>query len=87
MSAEHGEVCIRHRPECRHLSAGRPLAIRAVAVRDEGRLGIEPVRHSAANTVTVVLLVHVIPPFTKDQLSRWLSSASRERGMCVLRGT
>src|SRR5215467_6307074 len=58
VSAEHGEIRLRHRHECRHLSAGRPLAIRAVAVCDESRLGIESVRHLAASTVTGVLLAH-----------------------------
>src|SRR5262245_60169278 len=41
-----------------------PACNRAVAVCDEGRLGIEPVRHSTAGTVTGVLLVHVVPPLT-----------------------
>src|SRR5262249_21267733 len=65
ISAQKGEIRGRHYHERRHLSAGRSLAIRAVAVCDEGRLGIEPVRHSTASTVAVVLLGHVIPPFTQ----------------------
>jgi len=69
VSAEHGEIRVRHRHECRHLSAGRPLAIRAVAVCDKGRLGIEPVRHLAAGTVTGVLLAHVISPSRKMRCS------------------
>src|SRR5262249_26070134 len=32
VSAEHGEIRVGHRHECRHLSAGRSLAVRAVAV-------------------------------------------------------
>src|SRR5262245_8794681 len=65
VSAQHGEIRVRHRRECRHLSAGRPLAIRAVAVCDERRLGIEPVRHLTAGTVTRVLLAHVLSPSKK----------------------
>src|SRR5262245_8762381 len=61
-SAQHGEIRVRHHhPRC-HLCAGRSLAIRAVTICDEGRLGIEPIRHLTAGTVTRVLLVHIIPP-------------------------
>jgi len=38
-----------------------------VAVCDEGRLSIEPVRHLAAGTMTGVLLTHLIPPFRGDK--------------------
>src|SRR5262249_30505025 len=62
VSAQDGEIRFRHRHECRHLSAGRPLAIRAVAVCNECRLGIELVRHLAAGAATGVLLGHVSPP-------------------------
>src|SRR5262249_29483491 len=76
VSAEHGEIRVRHRPECRHLSAGRPLAIRAVAVCDESRLGIESVRHLAAGTVTGVLLAHVISSSQKRRHSNLTTSTS-----------
>ena len=66
-SAEHGEVRLGHRPECRHLPAGRPFAIRAVAVCDEGGLSIETVRHLTAGTATSVPLTHAIPPFLEDK--------------------
>src|SRR5262249_30320284 len=63
VSAQHGEILFgNHHPRC-HLRAGRSLAIRAVTVRGQGWLGIEPVRHLAAGTLTRVLLAHVIPPF------------------------
>src|SRR5262245_20004133 len=65
VSAEHREIRVGHRYECRRLSAGRPLAIRAVAVCDEGRLSIEPVRHLTTGTVTGVFLAHVISPSKK----------------------
>jgi len=58
LSAEHCEIRVRHRRERRYLSAGRPLAIRAVTVGDEGRGCIEPVRHLTTGTVTGVLLAH-----------------------------
>src|SRR5262249_34084560 len=59
-SAEHGEIRLRHHHPCCHLCARRSFAIRAVAVSDEGRLRLEPVRHLPAGTVTGVLLTHVI---------------------------
>src|SRR5215831_7367498 len=58
----NGEIRVRHYHPCCHLCAGRSLAIRAVTICDEGRLGIEPIRHLTAGTVTGVLLVHIIPP-------------------------
>ena len=61
-SAEHGEIRGRHHHPCCHLCARRSLAIRAVAVSDEGRLRIEPVRHLPAGTVTGVFLAHMISP-------------------------
>src|SRR5262245_57835391 len=64
-SAEHGEIRVGHSSECRHLSAGRPLAIRAVAVCDEGWHRIEPVSYLTTGTVTGVFLAHVISPSKK----------------------
>src|SRR5262244_1798581 len=61
-SAQHGEIRFRHHHPCCHLCAGRPLAIRAVAVPDEGWLRIEPVSYLATGTVTGVFLAHVISP-------------------------
>src|SRR5262245_29068701 len=61
-SAQHGEIRVRHHHPCCHLCAGRSLAIRAVTISDEGRLGIEPIRHLTAGTVTGVLLAHINPP-------------------------
>src|SRR5262249_5198569 len=58
-SAQDGEVLLRHHRPCCHLRARRSFAIRAVAVSDEGRLRIEPVRHPTAGTVTGVLLAHI----------------------------
>jgi len=59
-SAEQREIRFRHREECRRLSAGRPLAIQAMAVCDEARVGIELELHGTAGTLTRVLLAHVI---------------------------
>src|SRR4029077_13872227 len=61
-SAEQPEIRFRDRHECRRLAAGRALAIRAVAVGDEARVGIELERHGTAGTVARVLLAHVISP-------------------------
>ena len=58
--AEHSEIRIRYQRDCRHLAARRTLAIRAVAVCDEGRLGIEPVRQLTAGAVTSALLAHIL---------------------------
>ena len=54
------KIRVRHRREMSPSPAGRPLAIRAEAVCDEGRLGIEPVRHLTAGTMTSILLAHII---------------------------
>src|SRR5215475_11336967 len=82
-SAQHGEIRVRHHHPCCHLCAGRSLAIRAVAVCDEGRLGMEPIRHLTAGTVTGVLLGHIIPPKERTNIGRlqyvWLCS-----GCCAL---
>src|SRR5262245_2410310 len=58
-SAQHGEILFRHHHPCGHLCAGRPLAIRAVAVPDEGGLRIEPVSYLTTGTVAGVFLAHV----------------------------
>src|SRR5262245_40114553 len=64
-STEDGEIRLGHHHPRSHLCARRSLAICAVAVSDEGRVRIEPVRHLAAGTVTGVLLAHISPPSQK----------------------
>src|SRR5262249_13428517 len=84
-SAEPGETRVGHRHECRRLSAGRPLAIRAVAVCDEGRLGIEPVSYLTTGTVTGVFLAHVISPSKKGYGSSKLSNSFTPRSVTLMK--
>jgi len=61
-SAQHGEIRFRHHHPCCHLCAGRPLAVRAVAVPAEGWRRIKPVSYLTTGTVAGVFLARVVPP-------------------------
>ena len=71
--AEHSEIRQR---DCRHLAARRTLAIRAVAVCDEGRLGIEPVWQLTAGALTGCTSCSHFVPHGSSRLSNTFTPRS-----------
>ena len=62
LAADHGEIILRYAEERGHLAARRPLAVQAMAVGDEVRVGVEPEFYRAASTLSRVFLRHASCP-------------------------
>jgi len=58
LAADHGEIILRHAEECGHLAARRSLAVQAVAIGDEVRVGVELELHRTTSTLSRVFLSH-----------------------------